>query len=219
MMKKLLLVLAACNVFVGAASAYNVTFDIQADLLKTSTGAAMPTTGICLLVASTSNAAFGTINAGASLTVGSFLDGGDDQILFKMDLSTNATPGSFVGAPSILTQNFSANLDGNDPLVLYWFPTLSMASNTIPNTATQYGSFRTTTTQDGGQSWVMPGATTSGYRLYFLTQDAAIYGPGSHLPAESRASFTTAVPEPSTYAMLLLAGLGGVVLRRRVKAA
>ena len=219
MIKKFLLAFAACNIFVAAASAYNVTFDIQADLLKTSTGAAMPTSGICLLVASTSNATFGTINAGASLTTGTFLDGGDDQILFKMDLSINSTPGSFVGAPSILTQNFSTNLDGNDPLILYWFPDLTMNTSTIPNTATQYGAFRTTTTQDGGQSWVMPGATTSGYRLYFLTSDAAIYGPGTHLPVESRSLLNTVVPEPSTYAMLLLAGLGGgVALRRRVAA-
>ena len=217
-MKKLLLALFACNALVTAASAYNVTFDIQADLLKTSAGAAMPTTGICLLVASTTDATFGTLNSGASLTVGNFIDGNDDQILYKMDLSLNATPGAFGAAPSIINTNFS-NLDGGDQLILYWFPTLSMNSTTIPNTATSYGAFRTTTTQDGGQSWVMPGATASGYPLYFRTTDAAIYTGGTHQPLESRANLLTVVPEPSTYAFVLAAGLGGLLLRCRTRLA
>ncbi len=221
-MKKLLLALFACNALVSAASAYNVSFDIEADLLKNSTangGGAMPTTGICLLVASTTDASFvTTLNAGQSLAVGSFLNGGDDQILFKMDLSTNGTPGVFGENPTINTANFSANLDGNDPLILYWFPTLTTASNTIPATAVPYGQFRTTTTQDGGQSWVMPAATTNNYRLYFKTTDGAIF-PGTHDAAESLANLSTAVPEPSTYAVVMLAGLGGVLLRRRLRPA
>ncbi len=226
-MKRSFLILLASSLLAGRAFGYSVSFDLQADQLKTtSPTTAFPTTGLCLLVASTTNTTFGTINAGASLSVGSFLDGNDDQILGAFNLTNNNVAGVLALTVSATTGGTFANLSSGDPIALYWFPTLTLTNTVVPSTATSFGTYQTGNVAplNGSASWVMPGGTTNNYALYFKTTDAAALGAGSHTPAEATAAFLTTpavVPEPSSMALGVLAvtALGGMVLCRRVRTA
>ena len=221
-MKRLLTTLLASAAFVHGAFAYSVSFDLEAHLLRSDATTPMPTTGLVLLVASTTNATFGTnITAGTSLATGSFLDGasGDDQILARFDLSLFSTPGVLLVNPSASTDTFT-NLSSGDRLALYWFPTLTLSSTAVPNTQTSYGTYQTGNTLplDGSAAWTMPAGTTNNYKLYFLTTDAntSYTAAGTHTVAESSATLLTVVPEPSTLALGALGIVGlGYVLRRR----
>lgn len=193
-----------------------VTFDVQAEVLKTSGGADMPTTGLVMLVASTTNGTFGAVNDGATLSVGSFLDGGDDLILKTWDLSNSGTPGLFADVSGSLT--FSGNWGTGDALALVWFPTLTLASSTASG-GTEYGLFTTSTPTDGSGPWVTPADATSDNALYMFTTEASILTggpPGSVAASASLASNTVqGVPEPSRMMLLGLAMMGLVFRRRR----
>ena len=225
-MKRLFLALFACNALLHTAGAYNVSFDLEADRLRSTTATTdFPTTGLVLLVASTTNTTFGaTPTAGTSLAVGSFLDNGDDQILARFDLSATQTPGSLLVNPGVSTGGTFANLDGGDRLALYWFPTLTVNSTVIPDTATAYGTYQNGNTAplNGSSAWTMPASTTFNYKLYFLTTDAELTAAGSHTAVEATASLLTLpVPEPSSYVFgaVGLIGLGWMLQRRHTRVA
>lgn len=218
-MKKLLLAFLATKALVCGAYAYDVSFDLEADRLRANATTSFPTTGLILLVASTTNNTFGaTITAGTSLAAGGFLDNGDDQILGRFDLSSTATAGSLLTLATVSTGGTFANLSAGDRLALYWFPTLTLNSTAVPNTSTSYGTYQTgdTAPLDNSQAWTMPATTTDNYRLYFLTTDAINTAAGSHTVAEATPNFFT-VPEPSSLVLGMLAtvGLGWSAFRRR----
>lgn len=227
-MKRLVLALLACGALAQGASAYTVTFDLAANRLRSTTSTTnFPTTGLILLVASTTNTTFGTtIAGGTNLAVGSFLDGttGDDQILARFNLSSSGVPGVFASNPSVSTGGTFANLDGGDRIALYWFPTLTTGSNVVPNGATSYGTYQlgNTAPTDGSAAWTMPAATTNNYKLYFLTTDAdtTYSNAGTHSAIEATANLlTTPVPEPSSYAFggIGLVALGWMMRHRRLQ--
>lgn len=193
-----------------------VTFDVQAEYLKTSGGAAMPTTGLVMLVASTTDGTFGVVNDGVSLAAGSFLDGGDDLILKTWDLSSSGTPGLFADVSGSLT--FSGNWNTGDALALVWFPTLNLATATASG-GTEYGLFTTATPTDGSGAWATPADLTANHALYMFTTEASnLPGspPGSVLASASLASNTVqGIPEPSRMMFLGLAMIGLVFRRRR----
>lgn len=213
-MKFFLTTLAA--LFVGLAPLNaTITFLLQADLLKDSSGVAMPQEGVYMLVASTADSSFQSLIAGASITAGSLL-GADDRVLFKGDLSGFGVDG-VLDATIAIDSGLFAGLSQNDPLALFWFPTLTTADTTLA-AGTSYGVYTNPIAVDGSNPWLTPVDPTSNYSLGFFTKDGAELSPGSgaaNAASVGNASLTvSAVPEPSV-SMLAMAGAMFAVLGRR----
>lgn len=197
--------------------ATTITFDVQADTLRTSNGT-IASDGVVMLVADTSGlGSFGAVKPGATFSAGSFLDAGNKElVLYSSTIqNTTATAGAFAGFSSSITPGsgiYSALASGN-PLALLWFPTLT-ASNTSASAGDSYGIYTGTGNADGSNTWVTPSSTSSGYKLYMLTQSAQI-ATGTNANAIGNATLTvTAAPEPSR-AILAALGMGFILLRRR----
>lgn len=203
----------AIFVLVSSLSQASISFNIQADKLKNADGtAAMNQNGLVLFVSSTSNLVFDPITAGSLTSVGSSLNGGDDIILFRSNLTTYGDGVLDIGTGDLSLASIPGWTTG-DPLALLWFPTLTLASTTI-GAATPYGLYTTAVPIDGS-TWVTPTDPSSAVPLYFFTADGSDYGPGSNPALAGNASLTVgAVPEPSR-TLLGLIGLGVVALRRR----
>ena len=197
-----------------------VSFDIQAEVLKNSSGSPIPTSALVLLVASTTNASFGDVAVNASLALGSILDGtgGDDVLLKSWNLSNSGEAGALADITGSLDFSSYTGWGAGDPLALYWFPTLTVSSLTAP-IGTSYGRFTTTTPLDGSGVWITPADLTSDHPLYLFTTDASIFPavpPGSNAPSSAMASNTiAAVPEPSRVLFLALGCMGFLMRRRR----
>lgn len=201
------IVLATLALAAVSTSAHALSIGIDAELLKTADGQAMSESGLVVLTAVTNGSQFGP-------TATSFT-GENEIVLGKWDLSAFATPGVF--------DAFAANLsfiDGwneNDPLRLYWYPTLTLSS-TAPGAGTSYGTYSDAVGLDGSAAWLTPteSATIS---LYFYTNDATFLSPGGSNDADAGLANLTvsAVPEPSNllYPLSLAMFLG--VMRRRVR--
>ncbi len=194
----------------------SISWNIQADLLKNSGGVAMSTSGLVLFVSSTSDAIFDSILENSSTSIGSSLNGSDDKVLFRANLSSYGN-GVLDLATGDLNLSSVTGWTSGDPLALMWFPTLTMASSTIA-AGTQYGFYRNNVPVDGSQAWVTPGDPSSANALTFFTQDGVDFSPGAGAanPASAgNASLTVgAVPEPSR-SLLGLIGIGVLALRRR----
>lgn len=206
-MKRIAIFVVACLVSLTARA--SVTLNLQAFELKLESGQAMPTSGIVLLVASTTDMTFSfqsdMNNNLASLSQGSFLSG-DDLILFKWNLTLNNTPGFLLDTTGSL--DLSGNWGANDPLQLYWFPTLALNSPTA-GSDTQFGQYRTDQALDGSDTgWFTP-ADSSTIALNLFTMDR-----GGQSGIDGRATFHT-IPEPSTMALVGVGMLSLVALRRR----
>ncbi len=188
-----------------------VSFDLEAEQLRTSLGVAESTSALWVLVADNSSNGFGNVSTGASLTVGSFLNGSDDQILAKGDLSANGVAGALLANPAGIT------VAQNTPLALYWFPDLTTSSSTASGGST-YGRYTNASTvaADGSSAWIAPANNTTGYALHFFTTSATTFHTGgTNTAASGNASLTVAAaPEPSRM-MLMGLGLGAFFLRRR----
>lgn len=166
---------AALILFVATKALGTVTLNMSVAYLNDSEGSPMPTTGLVLLVASTNDDTFGTPTLDAFVS-------GDDTILAKWDLSTWSTPGLLLGSTGPLT--LTGGWNAGDPLQLYWFPTLTLASSS-PTAGAAYGQYRTNSPTDDSDLWITPtdGATVS---LKFLTLAAG----GSNSNSTGNASFT-----------------------------
>ncbi|MGZ5544940.1 MAG: hypothetical protein ACXWIU_09715, partial [Limisphaerales bacterium] len=131
-------------------NAHALSISIDANLVKDANGNAMPSTGLVILVASTSDSTF---NAPTPLN---FVTG-DDIIIGKWDLRTN-TGGGFTepanDVPGVVAAfvNTTVPINGN-ALKLYWYPTLNINSTT-PGQNTPYGTYTDAVGIDGSASWV-----------------------------------------------------------------
>lgn len=150
----LILLLLAANAF------STVTLITEGAYLKDLSGALMATNALVLLVASTEDTTFSVPAPNAFVT-------GDDIIVGRWDLSGTGEPGILL---DFTNTALSGNWNEGDPLQLYWFPTLTVAT-VSPGAGTPYGQYRTDSMIDGGDPWTTPadGATIS---LKFLTSNA-----------------------------------------------
>lgn len=186
-----------------SASLHAVTFNLDAESLKTADGSPMPTTGLVVLTAGISGVFFGPTQTTFS--------GGDELVLKKWNLSAF----SMAGVISDTTGNlsFTAGWNEGDPLRLYWYPTLTIDS-LQPGAGTMYGSYTDSVGIDGSDAWITSGESGV-VSLKFFTSDAMfLSGPGSNSEASGRAS-ALVVPEPSAVILFMAAGSFLVSQRRR----
>jgi hypothetical protein len=151
-----------------------LTIEVDADLLKNSDGSSMPTNGLVLLVASTTDSTFNAPTSGAFVS-------GDDIVLAKFDLSSSGSPGVLIDVAKSLT--LTGNWTVGDPLAIYWFPTLTTNSS-APTAGIPYGMYTTASPLDGSDPWVTP-QNSANIDLRFITTDA---DPNNHLAGSNQAS-------------------------------
>lgn len=215
-MKKTLFAFIAAGL-VSTTAFGAISFDIQSDQLKTSSGTAAPTSTLALLIADTGGDGFGSLQSGQFTSVNSVVGDSNDRIVAKFDLLSNGTPGYLGVNPSGLTYAAITGWAQGQNLRLVWLPTLTSSSSTIVDGST-YGSYTSATGLDGSSPWVTPsgGSTgsTTNYKLYYFNADGTVQS-GSNSGASGLASFTVgAAPEPSRL-MLTALGLGTFLMRRR----
>lgn len=182
-MRRLRLLVAALTLaFTWHAHALSISID--ANLLKDANGNAMPTTGLVILVASTSDSTF---NAPTPLNFVS----GDDVIIAKWDLSS-ASGGGF-DTPGVLSAfiNTTVPVSASNPLQLYWYPTLNINS-TAPGQDAPYGTYTDATGIDGSAKW-FGSSPSDTITLRFLTSDAntTFDNTGSNPPSTGNAANVT----------------------------
>lgn len=162
-----------------------------------------------LIVSSTDNVF--TLPSSSSYTGNS----SDDFILASFII--NSGPGT-VAQPLIIT--YSGNIGAGDQILLRWFPTItgptppSLTQAGAPPAGSAYGQFRTDITENfSNATWVLP-SDGSTIDLNFLTVSGGGTEPNS---AGAANMVVTAIPEPSTYALLGCGLIGALFLNRRNK--
>jgi hypothetical protein len=202
----LIAIIAALVQLPSMSFGQSVTFNIDAEVLKTSGGAPMPITGLVMLVADTS------VNGFSGPTDTAFVNG-DDLELMRWSLDSTFGPGVFQKAANNLP--LLGSWDANDPVQLYWFPTLTVGSAT-PGAGTSYGQYRDAVGLDMSDIWVTPSAGGT-VDLKFFTSDATFLHSGGSNPDSAGDASLTTVPEPSAYsAVFAMLCLAGVVVRRKM---
>lgn len=207
----------------AAAPAFPVTFNFGLDGVRDADGNYVPTTTLALVVVDTGLNGFGAAaSAGGSLATGAFFDGLDDLIVWRGDFSGGDT-GAFFDSVSF---NLGSGIPENAALEFVWLPTLTTASISLILDAS-YGQYTSTdATQFGSNfAWSTGANNAAAYTLnvFTATNTGAIANntlyltrlPDSALRAAAQVS---AVPEPSTYAMLAgfaVLGVAGLARRRR----
>lgn len=141
---------------------------------------------------------------GTSLTFGSALGGSSDDVIVA-----SLTAADYFGYQSFTSSGGfeSANYSGGTNLALYWFSDLTTAS--ITGAVSQYGFYRSDTSEAGTGTIAFVVPSPGSYTLAGTLSEVG----GNASVADLTA---VAVPEPSTYAMMLGAlALGFVAYRRR----
>ena len=202
-MKKLLLsttLLAAIH-----AHAHALTITLDCEVLRDASGSAMPISGVVVLTAATTGTFSGP-------TPTSFVSG-TEILLQKWDLSSFAAPGIFSDLTSDLP--FSGAWGTGDPLRMYWYPTLTLASS-APGAGTSYGTYRDPFGIDGSAAWITPGESDT-IGLNFYTTTASFLNAGGSNSADAGLTDLTVapIPEPGTAAVGLMALLAAMGITRR----
>ena len=151
-------------------------------IFETTPGALAPTNSLAVLVADTGTNGFVDPQPDFPLSLGATW-GTDDRIVGVWDLS---------GDGVLHDQTVVAYTNGIAPgqkLQLYWFPSLTLASNTVG--VTYYGKYTDTNSPplDGSSAWQIP-ASDSSAQLIFST---ASFG-GSNLDAAGQATLLATEP-------------------------
>lgn len=179
--KRIVLLLVALSAAVCRADS-NVDLNVLAADLQTAAGALMPSNGLVVIVASTTNSTFDGPSADAFAT-------GDDVVVFMGDIQGSGTNGTFISA---ITNSLTGNWNTGNPLQLYWFPTLA-TNATSPGAGTSYGQYSDAVGVDGSDPWLTP-ATGAVVNLTFLT---TVHG-GTNAQTAGRASLTIPFPAQLT---------------------
>jgi len=144
---------------------------------------------------------------------------GETSNLFTFDYGVGATGNSVTSAPSVVA---------GDKLAIRWYTNFTLAQFEAGQTPTSgyYGTYTTTAllpNNDGGAAWVAPadpGFYSGSNGLFFFTSNDPMGGDQSPVLGEALTPVTsTAVPEPTTYALLaigMVVFLGVTIKRKRV---
>ncbi len=197
----------------------SVAIDMQVASLYVSSGPFVPAPDGTLIqiVVSTADSTFD------DPTPGDYLGGsGDDIILaqFALDRSTAFdTPGAH--SESVGFTLGVNNVTVGDPFIVRWFPTLIGPigeSSTLgefpssPGFSTLYGQYRTDSVLDGSDIvFVIPPDAA----LYTLNIWDSVIAGGSLEQMTLTADMMTAIPEPSTYAFMIIGGFVLIAYFRR----
>jgi hypothetical protein len=216
-MKKLL-----CILTLAAATSAYADFGVQLDAgrLRQSAATAMPANSLLILVAAGGDNSFSN-----SLAPGQYVSG-NDVLLSAVAFPTSGqgfnTSGGTDETVNLFT-NLPVTLQG-DLIALRWFPQITYAqwqAGATPTAGQVFGTYNPlaagngSNNPDGAAAWAEP--ASGNINLNFFTTDSG--GGGSQLPSRGYASFTV-IPEPSTFALNLLGGvgMGAWLIFRRSKA-
>lgn len=205
--------LSAIAAFGVVWSSHAVTFNIDAELLKTSTGNPIPNgTGLILLVADTTSNGFASVlSPGGSVMLGGALY--DDDVVVGRWTLTYGVDGVFQDTTGSIP--FFGLWGKDDPLQLYWFPELSLTTSFL-SAGDTYGQYRSNIGADGSFPWFTPSAADL-IPLKFFTEDASeLYFGGSNPAIAGNASLQV-IPEPSTVLLVAFGLLGTWIIKRRKK--
>lgn len=143
----LLLALLSLTGFLHVGNAA-FTLKIKAGLLKDAQGNAMSSSGVVVVVASTTNQHFSGPIEDAFVQ-------NDDVVLYKNNLSETNIDGVFI--TTISNATFDGVLTPGDRVALYWYPTLSLNDTKIP-AGTPYGVYAPNAGEEADDSapWITP---------------------------------------------------------------
>jgi hypothetical protein len=221
------LVLLSAALAAGVAHAQQVDLQLAAGQLLDQPGTALADNSLVLLVVDTGSSSgspdlsfSSSLNVGSSLTAGSFLNNSYEIIGTSVTETDGGTMGTVSLDTGAITLNSGpyASVSAGQSVAVIWFSDLNGSSTTLTAGA-HYGVYTTGSPADGSDSWtVLLPTQQNGNGLLFLTTS---YAGGSNDPSLAVASDMSAVPEPSTWALLAgVAALGfAVIQRRRVGAA
>lgn len=199
-MKRFLILLLVLGSALSAKA--TITINIGGGMLYNADGSTPIAAGMLVqLVAST------TDNIFSAPTPGSFTGNSSDDIVLASIVSD---PGTFASA---LVLTYSGNFNAGDLLMLRWFPTISGTMIPPgPPAGSAYGQFRTDLVENNSTiAWVAPtdGSTNN---LFFLTMALG----GAEPESAGVANMTvTAIPEPTTFALVGLSVVGLAAYSRR----
>ena len=177
-------------------NAQTITIDFTVGVLTNSTGSAAVADGSLFQVIASNDSVF------TAPTTDSFI-GGDDVIAWSGAFDSSTI--GLAGAMSVVLSNISASTYSGDRLLVRWFPTLN--SSALSPGVASYGEYGF----PNDASWFAPAAGgTQSYSMVTVSAGGALSD------TLGQAVYATAVPEPSTYALIAgLLSLGAIFWRRR----
>ncbi|HUJ71467.1 MAG TPA: PKD domain-containing protein [Verrucomicrobiae bacterium] len=177
--------------FAGVIPPNATTYYVSAADLQDGSGNLAATNSVAVLVADTDNNGFISPQPNFPLSLGATW-GGNNIVVGLWDLSADGISGLLDGVTAV------TNTHGFVPgqkLQLYWFPSLTLASNTVG--FTYYGQYTDTNNppMDGSDPWAL--TTNASAHLWFKTASES----GSNPDGAGRATFFTAPPPMASFTL------------------
>ncbi|HVU38539.1 MAG TPA: PEP-CTERM sorting domain-containing protein [Opitutales bacterium] len=221
--KLLLLPALLAALVVPAHATLTLTFEAE-NLLQGGNGSLnVAANSLVLVVADTGNNGFSTLGAG-NIAVGATIGtGSTDLIVGQLAVSAagigtngeNVLEATLNGGPTPYFGSWAAG----QPLAIYWIPSLNFGDTNIGNSVA-YGMYTNATDHSGtggSPAWVTP--SDGGTQTFFFST-TGVFSTITDPASAGYASFSTpsAVPEPSTFALLgglTALGVTGFLRRRK----
>lgn len=206
-MKKTLIAFAVAGLLAAVPVTQAVTLNLTAAILLDEDGNVLPDGSTMMLIASTANDSFGNLTSLNSASPSAFLNESDDVIVARwaLDSTIVGVPGAHQQAIYFTLGDFGTS--ANNALLLVWYSGLyENTAPTEPGPLRRFGTFGFP--QDS--SWRIPGDNSATIFLSFQTED----GEGTWPNDYGRTSQITAIPEPSSIALVALGCVGALAARR-----
>ncbi len=163
------------------------TISIFAGDLQDSMGDDLPTNAVAVLVVDIGTNGFVDLQPTFSLSLGATW-GTENQVVGLWNLSNCGCGDGFLDEEPDGTLSYTGGVSSNQTLELCWFPSLTMASNTLG--ITDYGTYTDQAGIDGSDVWKTP-ARGSSVSLVFLTAEE---GSTNNPQTAGQANYVTATP-------------------------